>query len=303
LKMAPVCLSEVLSGAIEASRPVMDRVGHEFDAALPDEPIWVNGDSARLTQIVTNLLNNAAKYTDPGGHIWLSLEREDNMAAIRVRDTGIGIPPEMLASVFDLFTQVDRSLDRSQGGLGIGLTLVNRLVATHGGRVSATSEGPGKGSEFTVRLPTIPAPGATESNEMPRAASSRLKQLSVLVVEDHVDGARSLAALLRMMCREVRIAHQGTTGLDLAFEHRPDAIILDIGLPGMNGYEVARHLPAMPETQNAILIAITGYGCENDQQLSYEAGFDRHLVKPVDIMELRRVLETLAVRTHTEVET
>jgi signal transduction histidine kinase len=303
LKMAPVCLSEVLSGAIEASRPVMDRVGHEFDAALPDEPIWVNGDSARLTQIVTNLLNNAAKYTDPGGHIWLSLEREDNMAAIRVRDTGIGIPPEMLASVFDLFTQVDRSLDRSQGGLGIGLTLVNRLVATHGGRVSATSEGPGKGSEFTVRLPTIPAPGATESNEMPRAASSRLKQLSVLVVEDHVDGARSLAALLRMMCREVRIAHQGTTGLDLAFEHRPDAIILDIGLPGMNGYEVARHLRAMPETQNAILIAITGYGCENDQQLSYEAGFDRHLVKPVDIMELRRVLETLAVRTHTEVET
>jgi signal transduction histidine kinase len=297
LQKAPVNLAEVLSSAVEASRPLIDRAGHHFDTQMPSQSIWVHGDSARLTQVITNLLRNAAKYTDPGGKVFLSLEIENDVAVIRVRDTGIGIPPEMLSSIFDLFTQVDRSLDRAQGGLGVGLTLVHRLVSKHGGSVSASSDGPGLGSEFVVRLPTIPSPEESNTPGDVRESASQLNQLSILVIDDHPDGAGSLAVLLRMMCREVHVAQRGSTGIDLAIKHRPDVVILDIGLPGMNGYEVARQLRRHGETQDAILIALTGYGRVEDQELAREAGFDRHLVKPVDIVDLRRTLESLLSRS------
>ncbi|HXD87364.1 MAG TPA: response regulator [Urbifossiella sp.] len=294
LQRGPVQISEVLSTAIEASRPLIDRAGHQFEIAIPEQSIWVDGDAARLSQVATNLLRNAAKYTDPGGRVCLTVECEGETAIISVRDTGIGIPPDMLHAVFELFTQVDRSLDRAQGGLGIGLTLVHRLVTMHGGTVTAASEGLGKGSEFVVRLPTIPSPHAAEPAATPtiRREQSRLDQLSVLVVDDHVDGAGSLAALLGRICREVHVAQTAPPAIDLALTHRPQFIILDIGLPGMNGYELARHFRSRPETRDAVLIAMTGYGGDEDVQRSREAGFDRHLVKPVELVELRRTLES-----------
>jgi signal transduction histidine kinase/CheY-like chemotaxis protein len=292
LQLQPVGLEVVIADAVAAARPAMERVGHLLQTILPPESIWVNGNAARLTQIVTNLFNKAIKYTDPGGRIWVTLERQDDNAVIRVRDTGIGIPPEMLGTMFDLFTQVDRTLDRAQGGLGIGLSLVRRLVGKHGGTVSAFSEGAGKGSEITVKLPAIPTPRDTEPSAE-ETAPGDLKRLCVLVVDDNVDGAGSLAMLLRMMCREVHVAHHGATGLELALEHRPDIIILDIGLPGISGYDLARRLRAEPSTRSAILLALTGYGRDDDQRRSKEGGFDRHLVKPVDLVELRKVLESL----------
>ena len=226
LQRGPVQISEVLSTAIEASRPLIDRAGHKFEIAIPEQSIWVDGDAARLSQVATNLLRNAAKYTDSGGRVCLAVECEGDTAIISVRDTGIGIPPDMLHAVFELFTQVDRSLDRAQGGLGIGLTLVHRLVAMHGGTVSAVSEGLGKGSEFVVRLPTIPSPHAAEPAATPtvRREQSRLDQVSVLVVDDHVDGAGSLAALLgafaaRCMWRNGAAGHRPRPDPPAAVHH------------------------------------------------------------------------------------
>jgi signal transduction histidine kinase len=297
LQKAPVNMTDVLSSAVEASRPLIDRAGHQFEEIIATEPIWVFGDAARLTQVVTNLLRNAAKYTDPGGRVSLRLSLENETAVIRVRDTGIGIPPDMLSSIFDLFTQIDRSLDRSQGGLGIGLTLVRRLVHKHGGSVSASSDGPGKGSEFVVRLPTIPSPDERERSQIRQDGDLARNRLCALVVDDHVDSGGSLAMLLRTMCRDVHVAHHGVAGILLAREQLPDVVFLDIGLPGMNGYEVARQLRAMPETEHAVLIALTGYSRAEDQQRSIEAGFDRHLVKPIDSLALRQSLESLAPRS------
>ncbi len=304
LRLAPTDLSQVLAHALEASNPLIESAGHRVDAAIPPESLWVEGDADRLIQVVTNLLNNAAKYTHPGGQIRVILERDGASAVIRVRDTGIGIPPEMLGSVFDLFAQVDRSLNRAQGGLGIGLTVVNRLIVKHGGTVIAHSEGHGKGSEFTVRLPLIPEPAekpAASGGEMP----ARSRPLSVLLVDDNVDGAESLAMLLRFLGHEVNLAYDGPAGLAAAVTSRPDVIILDIGLPGMSGYEVARHLRTRPETRELLLIALTGYGREEDRRQSMTAGFDHHLVKPVDLAAIRQLLETItgsAKRTPAAVE-
>jgi signal transduction histidine kinase len=292
LSFAPVKLDEVIADAVEATRPAMERAGHHLEVHYCEQPLWVSGDAARLTQIFTNLLNNAAKYTDPGGRVDVRFESESGQAAIHVRDNGIGIPLEMLHSIFDLFMQAGHTLDRAQGGLGIGLSLVQRLVAKHGGTVSAFSEGAGKGSEITVRLPLISAPGTSPLVESPTDVD--LRKMVILIVDDHVDGAGSLAMLLRTMCRAVYVAHRGVTGLELALEHRPDAIILDIGLPGMNGYELARELRSRPETRRAAILALSGYGRDDDRALSRDAGIDRHLVKPVDAVELRRTLEVLA---------
>ncbi len=289
LKPEPVDLAAVVGHAVEASRPAIEQAKHRLEVALPPEPVWVTGDAARLTQVLTNLLNNAAKYTDPGGRVALALAREGGEAVVRVWDTGVGIPADMLTAVFDLFTQVDRSLDRSQGGLGVGLTLVKRLVEMHGGSVAAHSDGPGKGSEFVIRLPALaaaeaPAAGA---NGRPPAAAGRLR---VLLVDDNVDGAESLAALLRLAGHEVWLAHDGPGALEAAAGFRPDAAVLDIGLPGMDGYEVARRLRADPAAAPAVLVAVTGYGRDRDRERSREAGFDYHLVKPVDLAELHRAL-------------
>ncbi|MFO0802175.1 MAG: ATP-binding protein [Gemmataceae bacterium] len=294
LVTAPVNLEEVFDDAVEASRPMMERFGHTLQVTPPAEAVWVNGDAARLIQVFTNLLNNAAKYTDPGGRITMSAEREADGVVIRVRDTGIGLPADKLDAIFDLFTQVGPPQERAQGGLGIGLSLVRRLVTKHGGTVAAFSEGLGRGSEFVVRLPTIPVP-SSEAKLTPAPAD--LKMLDVLVVEGDVDGAGALATVLRSFCRTVYVAHRGETGLELAREHRPDAIILDINLPGMSGYDLARELRARPDTRAASLIALTGRGRKHDVRQCREAGFDRHLVKPVNAAELRVTLESLLKRS------
>jgi signal transduction histidine kinase/DNA-binding response OmpR family regulator len=296
LQPQPLDLAEVVAHAVEAGRPAVEAAQHRLEVAVPSDPVWVNGDAARLTQVLTNLLNNAAKYTDPGGRITLTLAREGGEAVLRVRDSGVGIPADMLSKVFDLFTQVDRSLDRSQGGLGIGLTLVHRLVQMHGGTVEAHSDGPGTGSEFVARLPALPGPpGGPDPGDGARDRPPA-RAPSVLLVEDNRDGAESLASLLRMAGHQVRVTHDGPTAVEAAAEASPDVVVLDIGLPGFDGYEVARRLRDLPNTRGAVLVAMTGYGGEDDYRRSREAGFDHHLVKPVEFGALRRVLAAAGAR-------
>jgi CheY-like chemotaxis protein len=259
--------------------------------SLPDQPIWLHADPARLDQVVVNLLTNAAKYTDPGGRIWLTVAREGDEAVLRVRDTGVGIDPELLPRIFDLFTQAEKSLDRSQGGLGIGLCLVQRLVEMHGGSVHADST-VGQGSEFVIRLPIAqPAPQAPSPDTPTSEAAPR--SLRVLVVDDNVDLARSLASLLKASGHDVRTAHDGPRALEAAREFRPNAVLLDIGLPGMNGFEVAQRMRQEPILQNVVLVAMTGYGQETDRQRSQAAGFDHHLLKPADFALVQQVLATV----------
>jgi signal transduction histidine kinase/ActR/RegA family two-component response regulator len=282
LQKEAVELSTVTARALELSRPFIEARGHELTVSLPEKPVFVEADPVRLAQVLGNLLNNAAKYTEEGGRIWLTAERDRDEAVLRVRDTGVGIPQEMLHAVFDLFTQVERSLDRSHGGLGIGLTLVRRLVELHGGLVQASSPGPNQGSEFEVRLPilevmSVPEPLAVEP--LPADAGSRRR---ILVVDDNQDAADSLALVLRLMGHEVHVCHDGAGALAATREFRPEVVLLDIGLPEMDGYEVARRLRAAPELNDMLLVAITGYGQEQDLRRSREVGFDHHLVKPVD---------------------
>jgi signal transduction histidine kinase/DNA-binding response OmpR family regulator len=297
LQLAPVELAGVVAQALEASRPLIESRKQRLEMLQPPEPLWVNGDSARLIQILTNLLNNAAKYTEEGGRIWLTAEREDGQAVLRVRDTGIGIPADMLAAVFDLFTQGDRGPDRSAGGLGIGLTLVRRLVELHAGSVQAKSEGPGRGSEFIVRLPMLSQGHAASEPPKRQSHSEPGNGHRVLVVDDSTDAAESLALLLRLSRCEVRSAHDGPAALEAAETFRPEVIILDIGLPGMNGYEVARRLRARAATRDTLLIAMTGYGQKEDRLQSEQAGIDHHLVKPVDFAILQDILASNGART------
>jgi signal transduction histidine kinase/DNA-binding response OmpR family regulator len=292
LQVEPVDVAGVVDRAVEISRPLIDARRHALHVSLPPEPIRAQVDPARVAQVVANLLNNAAKYTEEGGSIWLTVERVDHTLVFRVRDTGIGIPPEMLPKVFDLFTQVDRSLDRSQGGLGIGLTLVHRLVEMHGGSVAAFSPGPNRGSEFVVRLPVV-VDGPKEQAPAGGPAGTRgTPSLRVLVVDDNVDAAESLALLLRMMGQVVRTVHDGVSALGAAESFQPDVVLLDIGLPRMDGYEVARQLRQRGLT-DTLLVAVTGYGQEADLARSREAGFDRHLVKPVDPDTLAELFSSL----------
>ena len=280
LERETVEMAAVIALAVEASRPYIDTRRHELKIAVPPEPLTVDGDATRLAQVVTNLLNNAAKYTEPGGHISVVVESDGgpphDQAVIRVRDTGIGIPPEMLPAVFDLFTQADHSLDRAEGGLGIGLTLVRRIVDLHGGSVQAHSDGSGRGSEFTIRLPLArrPAGSADASHESVRAdrpngCPSRpgTRSRRVLVVDDNLDAADSLGRLLRMEGHAVQLAHDGPGALAAACDFRPDAIVLDIGLPGMDGFEVARRLRGRPDANGVVLVALTGYGRDEDRAL------------------------------------
>jgi signal transduction histidine kinase/DNA-binding response OmpR family regulator len=297
LRMETVNVATFVAHAVEASRPVIEARRHRLSVSLPNEPLWVRGDSARLAQVLTNLLNNAAKYTPEGGNIWLTASTEADSAVISIRDTGVGIPAEMLGTVFDLFTQVDRSLERSEGGLGIGLTLVKRLVEMHSGSVEALSEGPGRGSEFVVRLSLAPieGPDLLPSGGIETLAPSH-SQTRILVVDDNIDGADSLAVLLRLGGHEVSLAHDGPTALDIAQAFHPEIVLLDIGLPGMDGYQVAKRLRSGPATREAILVAVTGYGRDEDRQRSQEAGFDHHLVKPVSFDALRQVFMMAADR-------
>jgi signal transduction histidine kinase/DNA-binding response OmpR family regulator len=293
IELAGVDLAAVVSGAVETSRPLIEAGTHQLEVSLPEEPLWVNADQARLSQVLANLLNNAAKYTPEGGLISISAAREETEARICVRDNGMGIPAEMLARVFDLFTQVDRSLDRSQGGLGIGLTLVQRLVELHGGRVQVASEGPGRGSEFTVRLPLAHAPPQLPTDAPADATVSSLpaaKRLRILVVDDNVEAADSLARLLRLEGHQVSCAYDGISAIELAEKTRPQVAILDLGLPGIDGFEVARRLRNGLESTDIQLFALSGYGQEEDHRRSSQAGFDKHFNKPLDFPRLVQAL-------------
>lgn len=282
-------MGQVVRHAMETAGPLLAQHRHEAALTLPAEPVWVHADSTRLEEIVVNLLTNAAKYTDEGGRIELSLERAGNHALLRVRDSGIGIAPELLPRIFDLFTQVDRWLERSSGGLGIGLNLVQRLVELHGGTVEAYSAGLGHGSEFRVRLPVVAAP----EPQSPLPAAQHDMQgdnMRVLVVDDNVDACVVLGHVLRLQGYGVQTAYTGSAALQAALDWRPDLVLLDIGLPEIDGYEIARRLRREPGFKNVRLVAMTGYGRESDIQLAREAGFEAHLLKPVDLTELEKLL-------------
>ena len=290
MRMEILDAKQVVQHALETARPLIDRQRHEVTLSLPAAPVWMQADATRLEEIVVNLLANAAKYTDDGGRIEMSLEQPGNHALLRVRDSGVGIAKELLPQIFDLFTQADRSLDRAQGGLGIGLNLDQRLVQLHGGTVEAHSAGPGQGSEFVVRLPIVAAPGTAAADAPTPATEAPEHGLRILAVDDNVDACTMLANLLRIEGHSVQTAHTGPAALKTALTWLPDVVLLDIGLPEIDGYEVARRLRAEPALKNTRLIAITGYGNESDVQLSTEAGFDAHLLKPVDLREIEKLL-------------
>jgi signal transduction histidine kinase/CheY-like chemotaxis protein len=287
VKKESLDLTAIVKAAIETSRPVLDNLRHELKTDFDTVPMCIGGDPVRLTQVFANLLNNAAKYTNHGGHITVSTRREGEEAIVKVKDDGIGIAPSLLAQVFDMFMQVDRSTRRSQGGLGIGLTLVKSLVNMHGGTVEARSDGPGLGSEFIVRLPLMVATTATPT--APRKLEP-LPSRRILIVDDSRDGGESLAMLLRVLGAEVALAHSGRDALDCVDTFSPDVVLLDIGMPGMDGYEVARRIRASPENRHISLIALTGWGQDEDRKRSVAAGFDHHLVKPADLEQLRQLL-------------
>lgn len=292
LQQERIALNGIVERAVESVHPLMDERQHELTVSLPPQSIWLHADGARLEQVVVNLLTNAAKYTGNAGHISLTVQQEGNEAVLRVRDTGVGISPELLPRIFDLFTQAERSLDRSQGGLGIGLCLVQRLVEVHGGTVEASSA-LGQGSEFVVRLPatanSVPEPPSTRADTIEATGLS----LRVLVVDDNVDSAESLAALMAALGHETRVCHDGPSALASAAEMRPDLVLLDLGLPGMSGLEVAPRLRAIPGLERVVIVAQTGWGQDADRQRSREAGIDRHLVKPVSPEALAEALAQL----------
>ncbi|MEX2170354.1 MAG: ATP-binding protein [Pirellulales bacterium] len=294
LNLEQVALNGIVGNAVETVHPLIGQRRHALQLSLPSEPIWLHADAARLEQVVVNLLTNAAKYTEDGGHIWLSAQQEGDEAVLRVRDSGVGIPPELLPHVFDLFTQSKRSLDRSDGGLGIGLSLVQRLVKMHGGSVEVRSA-LDQGSEFVVRLPMMPS-AATSVPSFQRLNKPTGPSLRVLAVDDNFDGARILGMLMKESGHDVRTAHDGPTAIEVALDFRPDVVLLDIGLPGLNGYEVATRLRQQPTLNGVVLIAVTGYGQDSDRQRSQEAGFDHHLVKPADYEKLQQILATLETK-------
>ncbi|MDC3989144.1 PAS domain S-box protein [Polyangium jinanense] len=296
LQKGRVDVAPIVWRALETARPLLDARKHEIAIELPTEPVWVYADPTRLTQMIENLLTNAAKYTEERGHITIAVERAGDTVSIRVRDTGIGIPQEMLTRVFDLFTQVDRSLARSEGGLGIGLTLVKNIAEMHGGTVEARSEGRGKGSEFIVRLPILPE-AKPQAGAGASAASHPTASRRILLVDDNPDVAESLSMLLRIAGHEVHTVHDGPAALEAARTFRPEVVLLDIGLPGMNGYEVARRLRQDPDQGQAILVALTGYGHDEDRRRTKEAGFSAHLVKPVDLVKLDAILASVGAST------
>jgi signal transduction histidine kinase/ActR/RegA family two-component response regulator len=283
----------IVRSAVETSRPVIDGARHELVIAVPSDPVTLEGDHVRLTQVISNLLNNAAKYTEAGGRIWLTIRREGGDALISVKDTGIGIPDDILPHVFDPFVQGARTTPHTQGGLGIGLTLVKRLVEMHGGSVEARSDGAGRGSEFVVRLPLVEQPPAVDASGRSGRSSAVLTQRRVLVVDDNRDAAESMRLLLELLGAEVRVAYDGQDALELLESYQPAVVLLDIGMPGMDGHEVARRIRQRPQLGNVTLIALTGWGQDEDRRRSELAGFDHHLIKPADVRTLESLLDSL----------
>jgi signal transduction histidine kinase/ActR/RegA family two-component response regulator len=295
LKEETVEIAEVVAKAIEITSPLLEQRTHTLDVAVPRRGLFVKGDPTRLTQVMANLINNAAKYTAPGGHISVAARDEGGDVVVRVRDSGIGIAADVLPRVFDLFVQERQAIDRSQGGLGLGLAIVRNLVERHGGRVSAHSDGSGTGCEFVVRLP----PAMTNQRlQSPRTSSvgtgsgvaPASDALRILVVDDNVDGADMLATALRGMGYDTRVAHDAPAALRVATDFRPNVAFLDIGLPVIDGYELAARLRERPDANDILLVALTGYGQASDRQKTREAGFDHHLVKPVDLETIDALL-------------
>jgi CheY-like chemotaxis protein len=289
LRKCRVELATVLENAVETARPVIDEMNHRLDVLIPKQPIVLDADATRLAQVISNLLNNAAKYMKPGGDIELIAERQGQTAIVSVKDAGIGIPAEMLERIFDMFTQVDCSLERSRSGLGIGLTLVQRLVEMHGGTVDAHSPGPGQGSEFVIRLPVAAGPlRGDQANELGDATPSGKRR--ILVADDNENAAKLLAMLLTALGNDVRVACDGEVALAVAAEFWPDVALLDLGMPKLDGYETARRIRKEPWGKRMVLAALTGWGQDQDKRRTKEAGFDHHLVKPVDAATLRGLL-------------
>ena len=292
LRKGEIEIASVIQQAVDASRPLAESAGHEIEVDMPPEPMYVLADPVRLTQILDNLLNNAFKYTPRGGKVRVTARRRDNLAIVTVKDTGIGIPADKLENIFEMFTQLDRSLDRSQAGLGLGLTLVKRLVESHGGSIEAQSAGTGQGSEFIVRLPLIAERSKTLHAESADDAS--LHAHRILVVDDNRDAASSLATLLQITGHETFTSHDGLAAIEAARKHRPELVLLDIGLPTLNGYEVCRRIREQPWGRGMFLIALTGWGQLEDRRKSRDAGFDGHLVKPVNYGDLVKMLGSLS---------
>jgi signal transduction histidine kinase/CheY-like chemotaxis protein len=293
LRMEAMELAPIVAAAVEASRPLIESARHQLTVAMPDEPVVVRADAVRLAQVISNLLNNAVKYTDEGGAITLALRQDGGEAVLSVKDSGIGIPPAALPRVFEMFVQGDGNDRRTRSGLGIGLTLVRSIVGMHGGRVEAQSAGPGTGSEFVVRLPLsmmVPAPAESDVPPMRRYPG----MTRVLVVDDNHDAADSLGALIGLLGADVRVAYDGRAALELFDAFRPAAVFLDLGMPDVDGYEVAHQIRSRPDARDTVLIALTGWGQERDRRRSAEAGFDRHLAKPADVETLQSVLLSVA---------
>jgi PAS domain S-box-containing protein len=290
LRRSRTDLGAVVAAAVEASRPLVELRGHTLTVDLPPDLVWLEADAARLAQVLSNLLNNAAKYTEPGGRIRVTAVASPGGVEVAVSDTGVGLDADLLPNVFDAFVQADRSLSQSGGGLGLGLTLVRKLVEMHGGTVSAHSDGRGRGSRFTVRLPTADPPARPAPATAPSARPSAPGGRRVLIVEDNRDGAESLRVLLELVGHDVTLAHTGPDGVTAARAVCPEVVLCDLGLPGLSGYDVARALRADPTTADAVLVCVSGYGQERDRQQALDAGFDRALVKPVDPETLVRIV-------------
>jgi CheY-like chemotaxis protein len=294
LRKERVELADVLNNAVETARRLIEASAHELTVTMPPHPVRVLADPIRLAQVFANLLNNAAKYTEKAGYIWLTAEQRDGGAVVSVRDTGIGIATEDLPHIFKIFSQVAPALERSQGGLGIGLSLVKGLVELHGGTIEVRSGGPGMGSEFTVHLPIVAVPEATPQEPGGDGESgSSGRKCRILVVDDLRDSADSLAMVLRMMGHDTCAAYDGLEAVQTAAAFRPQVVLLDIGLPKLNGYEAARRIRSEPWGGSIALVALTGWGQEEDKRLSVEAGFNHHLTKPVDPDALEKLLSLI----------
>jgi len=293
LRIERVELARVIEEALTTARTFIDESQHKFSLVLPKEPVLLNADLVRMAQVLSNLLINAAKYTNPGGTISLRVERQDGEAVIKIKDSGIGIPPELLPKIFDMFMQVDRTMTRTHSGLGIGLTLVKRLVEMHGGSVEAWSEGKDKGSEFTIRVPALVDPRSRERDAIPADDSMPKGHRRILIVDDNELSANSLSILLGMAGNETRTAYDGAEAVATAETFRPDVVLLDLGLPLMDGYETCSRIRQQEWGKDILVVALTGWGQAEDRRRSTEAGFDRHIVKPADPVQLMKMLAEL----------
>jgi CheY-like chemotaxis protein len=295
LRKAHVDLANVLRSAVEATRPIIDEAGHRLTVKLPLKRVVLDGDPNRLAQVFSNLLNNAAKYTPEGGRIVLSVKQENLDVFVTVSDTGLGIPREMQARVFEMFTQIDRSMEKGYPGLGIGLALVKKLVEMHGGDISVQSDGPNLGSSFAVRLPVLLGAHSTHVATASDGRLARPQQLRILVVDDNQAAAETLGKVVKLLGNEVRVANDGLQGVEAAAEFLPQVVLMDLGMPRMNGYEAARHIRAQDWGKRMMLVALTGWGQDEDRRRTKEAGFDHHLVKPAEPAELQKLFAEVTV--------